>query len=645
MAIIQCKKCGHSISDRAERCIYCGCHISENKAPVPEESVPVMQEDKPAFVHTKKHKKKIKKGNLRFVLSVCILAIIIIVLAIVLISLIGRIAGKAKDDEYSTEKTAGIVNTFKNEDLPATAEYRFIDYTDFSQYWFDGVFRCGTDFNAGDYYILPLFGAGAMYDVSNSPNNWSWSDYRCLRKISAKEGDYVNVEHGAIMVSAAEVDTNNWGKYGVYLVGRDILAGEYKMETITDAYSTDLYGIEGISGAYQICDNAIEDTPVDSNYLFESQKYITLENGQYISITNIRLTNVDVSVSAINNTTEAYMTPCEANGHEKGDWTLTKEATLTSVGVEEIVCTVCGEPLDERGTERKKAKIVGNSFNFTDDELIEWINSWDKNFEVSNVELGFAESDSNNTTYAVELLSTDSTGVLMLNHSESGMVAGIMAYFENNIEAAAFVSVIGQQIDSDFSIDDAGEELIDNKMAYVVGKMATMRLLLDDDFEVTLLTPLEYMGELLAGSSLTKNDCLVYIEDNNESFAKYNFNIHEYILGEYGSRSTCYFYHDDNEELIEEDIGDMMTYRGILLGESTEEDVIAAYGLGEVRTFNRNEDVFYRSMERSGSDTRQYLNDTAKVMLYDYNNSYQIALYIDNDGIVDFIAYFDGTWY
>lgn len=364
MAIIQCKECGNSISDRAERCIYCGCPISENKAPVQVQSVPVMQEDKPTTVHTKKHKATYQKRNNHLILTVCILAVIIIVLAIISISLLGKIAGKEKDDEYRTEKTAGIANTFKNEDLPAAVEYRFIDYTDFSQYWFDGVFRCGTDFSAGDYYILPLFGAGAMYDVSSSPNDWSWSNYRCLRKISAKEGDYVNVEHGAIMVSATEVDTNNWRKYGVYLVGRDILAGEYKMETITDTYCTDLYNIEGISGAYQICDNNIENNPVDSNYLFESQKYITLENGQYIAITNISLTNVDAPTQNQGNSKETRLSNCEKNGHQADDWQITKEATYTEHGEKIRLCTECNEVIESQSFELTSC-VDNNRFVFT----------------------------------------------------------------------------------------------------------------------------------------------------------------------------------------------------------------------------------------------------------------------------------------
>ena len=178
--------------------------------------------------------------------------------------------------------------------LPTMIEYEYLDYTEFSEYWFNGIFRCGTDFDAGEYYILPLFDAGARYDVCDSPNNFKWTHHRLLRKIDVEKGEYVKVDHGGIMVPANEVDTKNWTKYGAFLVGKDVLAGDYKIESISDEYQSDLYHAKGVRGAYQLNDNNINDTPIIASPLFETPNYITLENGQYIIITNLKLTNVDV---------------------------------------------------------------------------------------------------------------------------------------------------------------------------------------------------------------------------------------------------------------------------------------------------------------------------------------------------------------
>lgn len=197
------------------------------------------------------------------------------------------------NDTIEVEETKNEISEETPEQLPTEIEYSFLDYTEFSEYWYDGVFRCGTDFESGDYYILPLYGAGALYEVSDSPDDFTWSYYRLLRKVSVDEGQYVNVSDDGIMVHADEVDMENWSKYGVFLVGKDIAEGEYKMETITDEYNTALGNITGIHGAYQLNESDINAEPLESDYLFDSQKYITLKDGQYITISNIRLTNVN----------------------------------------------------------------------------------------------------------------------------------------------------------------------------------------------------------------------------------------------------------------------------------------------------------------------------------------------------------------
>lgn len=252
---------------------------------------------------------------------------------------------------------------------------------------------------------------------------------------------------------------------------------------------------------------------------------------------------------------------------------------------------------------------------------------------------------SNNTSYRIKLESTGSEGVLILNHDTNKTISGIMAYFDEPIESAAFISVIAQKIEYDFSTEKAGEELIDNKMAYSVGEIVVMRVKLSDDMEVVLLAPFEYVGNILSGSSLTKNDCLASIEKNNAKFAKYNYNIWKYILNEYGENNCCWFYHDDTETETEDGLGEIKTFRGIVLAESTYEDVISAYGQGMEFSFDKNTDLLYRSMESGGATDYKYLDDTQKVIVYTYENNFQIVFYIDYSYTVDFILYTDGIWY
>lgn len=279
MALISCPFCHKQISDKAESCPHCKKIIGQT------ESQEVQQEIVTEFLN---ESKRAEKKNKPFV------KILVAIVTVVFVGIILMIFFSNSNKENSNSgDNADRENT--TSDLLVELEYGFIDYTEFSEYWFDGVFRCGTDFEAGDYYILPLFGDGAIYEVCDSPDEFSWSYHRLLRKIAVKDGQYVNIAHGEIMVKSEDVDTDNWSKYGVFLVGKDVPAGEYKMETINSEYKTDLYYVQGINGAYQINTGDIESTPSDCSMLFDSQGYITLEEGQYITITNTKLTSVNVS--------------------------------------------------------------------------------------------------------------------------------------------------------------------------------------------------------------------------------------------------------------------------------------------------------------------------------------------------------------
>lgn len=309
-----CTKCGKEISKDAMFCQNCGSPVQKAAESAP---APVIKTDKTEFTVATEEKTKKKIKLLVFIVA----TVVVLLVAIVIVVFGGNNTNNIEEpDESIFDIEEDYMETGKDSEkndsdnpilfdnpelLPTEISYNFIDYNDFSQYWFDGTFRCGTDFEEGDYYILPLFGAGAIYEVVDSPNDFSWTYNRILRKVSVKNGQYVKVSHGGIMVPADEVDTNNWSKYGVFLVGKDIPAGDYKMETISKEYDTALYAISGIDGAYQVCEGSVEKEPIDSDYLFESQEYITLENGQYIIITNIKLTNVSVKTSSIIESTAA----------------------------------------------------------------------------------------------------------------------------------------------------------------------------------------------------------------------------------------------------------------------------------------------------------------------------------------------------
>lgn len=170
--------------------------------------------------------------------------------------------------------------------------YGFIDYKMFDSYLTKGTYRCGSDFDEGYYYILSLYSAEAYYDVSDNPNDFTWSDYRVIRKISASTGQYVKLSSAALLVSADEIDESNWKMYGVFLVGTDLPEGDYKITSLEDSYHSELENITGICGAYQISNNTPVDEPENCCPLFDKQTYISVKNGQYVVINNARMTLV-----------------------------------------------------------------------------------------------------------------------------------------------------------------------------------------------------------------------------------------------------------------------------------------------------------------------------------------------------------------
>lgn len=207
-----------------------------------------------------------------------------IIIAISILTAICGCSSKTKVNEASS------VSEQTNYPSNREISYEFIDFKDFDNYLTDGKYKCGSDFPEGDYYIMSIHGAAALYDVCDNPNDFSWYDYRLMRKISVKVGQYIYLSNGAICVPADEVNIDNWNQYGVFLVGVDLPEGDYKITSITDEYCTELDNISGIRGAYQICEKSPENEPIECQPLFDKQTYISVKDGQYIIINNAYMT-------------------------------------------------------------------------------------------------------------------------------------------------------------------------------------------------------------------------------------------------------------------------------------------------------------------------------------------------------------------
>ena len=75
----------------------------------------------------------------------------------------------------------------------------------------------------------------------------------------------------------------------------------------------------------------------------------------------------------------------EPLGHQKKT-TVTQQPTLVSSGTETVSCSICEEIFDSQAISKKVPKVTGASFNFTDDEFIDWINN-KSTAEISHTEI------------------------------------------------------------------------------------------------------------------------------------------------------------------------------------------------------------------------------------------------------------------
>ena len=236
--------------------------------------------------------------------SKTVLFVLVLIICILAALLFGIVIQNSDEEPVSENPTHNAVNSFPTPDNTEIS-FNFLDHKIFSYYLNNGTFRCGSDFEAGEYYIISIFGAEALYGVSDSPNDFHWTYHRILRKITVNDGQYVKLTSESILVPANEIDTNNWKDYGVFLVGKDLPEGDYRIVTISKEYHTDLSYTSGIWGAYQICNDSPENEPEECSVLFEDQSYISVKNGQYVVINNARMTLVGAETDNEDNTSDS----------------------------------------------------------------------------------------------------------------------------------------------------------------------------------------------------------------------------------------------------------------------------------------------------------------------------------------------------
>lgn len=153
------------------------------------------------------------------------------------------------------------------------------------QIYGEGMYKVGSDIDAGEYFVSRTSGFSAYVEVSSDSSGKFESivanaNVPTFCFITVQDGQYISVRNGELVkaeyATVPEADENGVRGEGMYRVGIDIPAGEYKV-THTDGHSAYIEVNSDSSGTFW---------SIVANENVETWSYITVEEGQYFTVKN-----------------------------------------------------------------------------------------------------------------------------------------------------------------------------------------------------------------------------------------------------------------------------------------------------------------------------------------------------------------------
>lgn len=146
----------------------------------------------------------------------------------------------------------------------------------------DGQYKVGSDIPAGEYYVKCK--SSNLYIEVSSDSSGSLDSI--IYNLNTAGGEYITVEDGEYLKIKGgdlyEIDKapdrgakDGYYKEGQYKVGEDIPAGEYNVEAT-----------KGLAYIEVASDSRHQIESIITNDNFENNEFITLEDGQYLTLSN-----------------------------------------------------------------------------------------------------------------------------------------------------------------------------------------------------------------------------------------------------------------------------------------------------------------------------------------------------------------------
>lgn len=213
-------------------------------------------------------KKKKKHG--------CLITVLVVVGIFVLV---GAFGSSDKDSNTSADATKnsaeGKGSTNKKDQAKANDNSEDnAQKTPDVESWDDGMYKVGTDLLAGEYVLISNISGyfQVSTDSTGSLDSIVANDnFTTNSIISVSDGQYLTLK-GCTAYKIGEEPALDTSKEGMFKVGKDIPAGEYKIHADSDGY------IEVSS------DSSHNMTSIVSNENFTGDTYITVSDGQYLKL-------------------------------------------------------------------------------------------------------------------------------------------------------------------------------------------------------------------------------------------------------------------------------------------------------------------------------------------------------------------------
>lgn len=137
-----------------------------------------------------------------------------------------------------------------------------------------GMYKVGSDLPAGEYCFVASGGSGyaCVSEDSNQDDILENEMFEHTWFVTVSDGQYLEASRCGFVVAAEvvlNVKPDGSFEEGMYRVGIDIPAGEYKLTTDD-------------SGYYCIYKNSVPPFDIVSNDIFDGSSYVTVKNGQYL---------------------------------------------------------------------------------------------------------------------------------------------------------------------------------------------------------------------------------------------------------------------------------------------------------------------------------------------------------------------------